>query len=173
MINPLRTRERPEKSRSGKRPAGPRPNHAQLVQSGWAGSAPIALLRVADDPLAPRTTLPGTRFAGRAPVSPGGAECDGITVIYMLRFRYDRDKSRVVKQKHGVSLRESQEIFDQAYLVDQKNDDPEQYRAIGWCGGRLCSVIYEIRHDSDGEYYHLITAWKATHEEEQSYAENV
>jgi hypothetical protein len=31
----------------------------------------------------------------------------------------------------------------------------------------------EIRHDADGEYYHLITAWKATNEEEQSYAENV
>ncbi len=91
----------------------------------------------------------------------------------MLRFRYDRDKSRAVKQNHGVSLKESQEIFDQVYLVDQKNDDPEQYRAIGWCQGRLCSVIFEIRHDSEGEYYHLITAWKATHEEEQSYAENV
>jgi uncharacterized DUF497 family protein len=90
-----------------------------------------------------------------------------------LRFGYDRDKSRAVKQKHGVSLKESQEILDQAYLVDQKNDDPEQYRAIGWCQGRLCSVIFEIRHDSEGEYYRLITAWKATHEEEQSYAENV
>jgi uncharacterized DUF497 family protein len=61
-----------------------------------------------------------------------------------LRFGYDRDKSRAVKQKHGVSLKESQEILDQAYLVDQKNDDPEQYRAIGWCQGRLCSVIFEI-----------------------------
>jgi len=90
-----------------------------------------------------------------------------------LRFGYDRDKSRAVKQKHGVSLKESQEILDQAYLVDQKNDDPEQYRAIGWCQGRLCSVIFEIRHDSEGEYYRLITAWKATNEEEQSYAENV
>ena len=37
------------------------------------------------------------------------------------------------------------EIFDQAYLVDQKNDDPEQFRAIGWCCGRLCSVIFETR----------------------------
>jgi hypothetical protein len=33
--------------------------------------------------------------------------------------------------------------------------------------------IYSIRHDTDGPYYRLITAWKATHEEEQSYAENV
>lgn len=84
-----------------------------------------------------------------------------------------REKSRSVRQKHGVSLEEAQEIFDQAYIVDRKNDDPEQFRAIGWCCGRLCPVIFEIRHDSEGEYYHLVTIWKATQEEEQSYAENV
>jgi len=90
-----------------------------------------------------------------------------------MRFEFDRLKSRAVKQKHGVSLKEAQKIFDQAYLIDQKNDAPEQFRAIGWCAGRLCSVIFEIRHDAKGEYYHLVTAWKATKEEEQSYAENV
>ena len=90
-----------------------------------------------------------------------------------MRFKYDRSKSRDVKRKHGVSLKEAQQIFDQTYLVDRKNDDPEQFRAIGWCGGRLCSVIFEARHDAEGEYYHLVTAWKATEEEEHSYAENV
>jgi len=90
-----------------------------------------------------------------------------------MRFDFVREKNRDVKRKHGVSLREAQEIFDQVYLLDRKGDDPEQFRAIGWCGDRLCSVVFEIRHDSDGEYYHLITAWKATSEEEQSYAENV
>ena len=76
-----------------------------------------------------------------------------------MRIEFDRAKSREVKRKHGVSLYEAGEIFDQAYLVDQKNDDPEQFRAIGWCRGRLCSVIFEVRRDSDGEYCHLITAW--------------
>jgi uncharacterized DUF497 family protein len=90
-----------------------------------------------------------------------------------MRFEFDTEKSRDVKRKHGVSLKEAQQIFDQVYLVDQKNDDPEQFRAIGWCCGRLCSVIFEIRHDGGGEYFHLVTAWKATREEEQSYAENV
>ena len=90
-----------------------------------------------------------------------------------MRFDFDLVKSRDVKRKHGVSLDEAREIFDQVYLVDQKGDDPEQFRAIGWCGARLCSVIFEIRHDSEGEYYHLITAWKSTRQEEQSYAENV
>jgi uncharacterized DUF497 family protein len=66
----------------------------------------------------------------------------------------------LVKQQHGVSLKEAQEIFDQAYLTDQKSDDPHQFRAIGWCRGRLCSVIFEIRRDADGE-------------SPQHYAENV
>ena len=90
-----------------------------------------------------------------------------------MRFHFEREKSRDVKQKHGVSLREAREIFDQVYVVDQKNDNPEQFRAIGWCRGHLCSVIFEVRYDSEGEYYHLVTAWKATQQEEQSYAESV
>ena len=90
-----------------------------------------------------------------------------------MRFDFERVKSREVKQKHGVSLKEAQEIFDQVYVVDQKSDSPEQFRAIGWCRGRLCSVIFEVRHDAEGECYHLVTAWKATSQEEQSYAESV
>jgi len=90
-----------------------------------------------------------------------------------MRFNFDHAKSRTVKKKHGVGLEEAQEIFDQAYLVDQKDDNPRQFRAIGWCQGRLCSVIFEVRNDAEGEYYHLITAWKATEEEERIYAENI
>ena len=90
----------------------------------------------------------------------------------MIRVYFDRQKSQSVKKKHGVSLEEAQEIFDQVYVVDQKKDDPEQLRAIGWCRGRLCSVIFEVRRDTEGEYYHLVTAWKATQEELQAYAEN-
>ncbi len=90
-----------------------------------------------------------------------------------MRFAFDPSKSRDVKRKHGISLKEAQEIFDQVYLVDQRNELPEQFRAIGWCRGRLCSVIFEIRQDTGGEYYHLVTAWKSTEEEEQKYAKNV
>ena len=91
----------------------------------------------------------------------------------MTRVYFDKQKSQGVKKKHGVSLEEAQEIFDQVYIVDQKRDDPEQFRAIGWCRGRLCSLIFEVRNDTAGEYYHLITAWEATAEEEQAYAENI
>jgi uncharacterized DUF497 family protein len=54
-----------------------------------------------------------------------------------VRFKFDSRKNRAVEQKHGVSLKDAQEIFDQAYLIDQKNDNPQQFRAIGWCRGRL------------------------------------
>jgi hypothetical protein len=60
-----------------------------------------------------------------------------------------------------------------ANLVDQKSDDPEQFRAIGWCGGLLCSVVFEVRHDAAGEIHHLVTAWKATKEEAQGYVEKI
>ena len=58
-------------------------------------------------------------------------------------------------------------------MVDKGNEKPEQFRAIGWSRGRLCSVIFEIRRDSRGEYYRLVTAWKATKQEEQAYAKQV
>ncbi len=90
-----------------------------------------------------------------------------------MRFQFDAEKNHAVQRKHGVSLEEAQDLFDQAYLLDRKSDDPEQFRAIGWSGGRLCSLIFEIRKDSEGEYYWLITAWKSTRQEEDAYARHI
>jgi uncharacterized DUF497 family protein len=42
-----------------------------------------------------------------------------------MRFNFDRVKGRDVKRKHGVSLKQARNIFDQVYLVDRKSDDPE------------------------------------------------
>ena len=58
------------------------------------------------------------------------------------------------------------------YYQDQRNDDPEQYRDIGWAKGHLISLILEIREDDLGEYYHLITLWRATLQERKLYEEN-
>ncbi len=58
------------------------------------------------------------------------------------------------------------------HYVDCRSDDPEQFRAIGWVQGKLYSVIYEVREDKDGEYYHLVTLWKTTKQEEELYEKN-
>jgi len=50
-----------------------------------------------------------------------------------------------------------QEIWTYPYYLDQRSDYPEQYRAIGWARGQLYAVVFEVREDDEGEYYHLVT----------------
>ncbi len=91
-----------------------------------------------------------------------------------MRFKFDKKKSIALKSnpKRGIDFEEAQEIFQHPYYLDQRTDRLEQFRAIGWVGGRLYSVILELREDKMGEYYHLVTLWKATSEEQMLYEEN-
>jgi len=36
----------------------------------------------------------------------------------------------------------------------------------------LYAVIVELREDEEGEYYHLVTLWKATKQEQKLYEEH-
>ena len=91
-----------------------------------------------------------------------------------MRFRFDPQKSERLRAnpKRGIGFEEAQEIFWRPYYQDQRSDVPEQFRAIGWVGERLYTVIFEVREDEDGEFYHLVTLWKATREEQRIYEEN-
>jgi uncharacterized DUF497 family protein len=91
-----------------------------------------------------------------------------------MRFQFDEGKSEWLRgnPKRGVGFEEVQEVFSHAYYLDSRSDWPEQYRAIGWVGQRLYAVIFEVRKDEDGEYYHLVTLWKATREEQRLYEEH-
>jgi len=91
-----------------------------------------------------------------------------------MRFDFDDRKSERLKAnpKRGIGFEEAQELFDRPYYLDQRSDDPAQHRAIGWVGDSLYSVIFEVREDEQGEYYHLVTLWKATRQEQQLYEEH-
>lgn len=88
-----------------------------------------------------------------------------------MRFHFDAFKSRRLRTNpgRGIGFEEAQEIFSKPYYLDQRSDLPEQYRAIGWVKERLYSLIFEVRVDDEGEYYHLVTLWKATKEEQELY----
>ncbi len=88
-----------------------------------------------------------------------------------MRFRFDARKSRRLRanSKRGIGFEEAQEIFSHPYYLDQRSDVPEQYRAVGWAGGSLYTLIFEAREDRKGEYYHLVTLWKATKQEQKLY----
>ncbi len=92
-----------------------------------------------------------------------------------MRFKFDKRKSAILRSnpKRGIGFEEAQEIFRYPYCLDRRRHHPEQYRAIGWVSGRLYSLIYESREDSDGVYYHLVTLWRATKEEQELYEENL
>jgi len=91
-----------------------------------------------------------------------------------MRFDFDDRKSERLRAnpKRGIGFEEAQELFARSYYLDQRSDCPEQYRAIGWVGDGLYSVIFEVREDEQGEYYHLVTLWKATRQEQQLYEEH-
>ena len=72
----------------------------------------------------------------------------------------------------GIGFEKVPEVFSHPYYLDQRSDVPEQYRAIGWLGQDVYAVIFEMREDEKGEYYHLVTLWKATTEEQQLYEEH-
>jgi uncharacterized DUF497 family protein len=91
-----------------------------------------------------------------------------------MRFHFDSGKSRQLRKnpKRGIGLEEAEEIFTRPYYLDQRSDLPQQYRAIEWVGHSLYSLIFEVREDVEGEFYHLVTLWKATREEQRLYEEH-
>jgi len=91
-----------------------------------------------------------------------------------VRFHFDERKSKSLRRnaKRRIGFEEVQEIFYHPYYSDQRSDFPAQHRAIGWARGRLYSVIFEVREDAEGEFYHLVTLWKATTAERKLYEEH-
>jgi uncharacterized DUF497 family protein len=91
-----------------------------------------------------------------------------------MRFRFSKTKSDALRRnpKRGIGFEEAQQIFARPYYQDQRSDEPEQYRAIGWVEDRLFTLIFEIREDRFGEYCHLVTLWRSTREERELYETN-
>jgi len=79
-----------------------------------------------------------------------------------MRFHFDDRKSARLRAnpKRGIGFEEVQEVFSHPYYLDQRSDCPGQYRAVGWVGGQLYAVIFEVRQHEEGEYYHLVTSGK-------------
>jgi uncharacterized DUF497 family protein len=92
-----------------------------------------------------------------------------------MRFKFDGNKSQQLRNnpKRRIGFEEVQEIWAHPYYEDRRADVPEQFRAIGWVKGKLYSVIFEVREDSENEYYHLVTLWKSTKEEKVLYEKSI
>ncbi|MGH9425098.1 MAG: hypothetical protein ACRD2L_02150 [Terriglobia bacterium] len=65
------------------------------------------------------------------------------------------------------------DLFFLPYLEDQRSDDPEQYRIIGFAKGKIMAFIVEYREDELGEFVWVVTAWNSTATEKRAYAQEI
>lgn len=91
-----------------------------------------------------------------------------------LRLHFDARKSHKLRTdpRRGIGFEESAEIFRHFYFLSHRNESQDQFSATGWVKGQLYSLVFESRSDEQGEYYHLVTLWKATKEEKAQYEAN-
>jgi uncharacterized DUF497 family protein len=88
-----------------------------------------------------------------------------------MRFKWDKNKSKLLERdcRRGFSFDKVAQLFEHPYFLDQKNDDPEQFRAIGFVDDKMITLIFEVREDAKGEFYHFVTYWPSTTTERKLY----
>lgn len=86
-----------------------------------------------------------------------------------MRIRWDEAKRQQVLRRRTIDFAHLDELFYLPYVEDQRHGAPEQYRLIGFVGGRLVAVIVEYRQDALGEYIWVVTTWHATPQEHRAY----
>ena len=91
-----------------------------------------------------------------------------------MRFSFDPRKSWRLRAnpRRGIGFEEARELFSRPCWLDRRAGVPEQFRAVGWVGDHLYSLVFEVRNDEEGEILHLVTLWKSTKEEIRLYEEN-
>ena len=86
-----------------------------------------------------------------------------------MRVRCDPNKRDQVLGERGIDLQKLEELFELPYIEDVRNDNPLQFRVIGFAGGILTTYVVEYRRDEIGEYAWVVTAWRSTSHEEEAY----
>lgn len=88
-----------------------------------------------------------------------------------MRIYWDETKRQHVLNSRKIDFEHLHSLLLFPYVEDVRNDDPEQYRIIGFAENRLVTVIVEYRYDERGEYIWVVTAWNATTSEKNSYGQ--
>ena len=90
-----------------------------------------------------------------------------------MRIRWDERKRQWVLERRRIDFATLGDLLSLPYLEDQRSDDPEQYRVIGFVKGKVTTFIIEYREDDLGEFIWIVTAWNSTATEKQAYAQEI
>ena len=90
-----------------------------------------------------------------------------------MRVRWDEAKRQRVLAERSIDFGQLKDLLYTPYLEDQRSEQPEQYRIIGFANEKLTTFIVEYRVDGVGEYIWVITAWKSTKQERRDYEQQI
>ena len=86
-----------------------------------------------------------------------------------MRIRWDEAKRQKILGERNVDFGDLDDLLSQPYVEDRRWRAPDQYRVIGFAGGRLTTFVVEYREDAIGDLVWVITSWKSTAQEEKAY----
>ena len=86
-----------------------------------------------------------------------------------MRIRWEESKRQHVLRKREIDFDDLEDLLCLPYIEDQRSDNPEQYRMIGFASGRVTTFIVEYGEDDLGEFLWVVTAWKSTKKERETY----
>lgn len=90
-----------------------------------------------------------------------------------MRIRWDEAKRQRVLAERDIDFAQLNDLLYRPYIEDQRSEQPEQYRIVGFADGKLMTFIVEYRVDGVGEYLWVVTAWRSTKQERKSYEERL
>ncbi len=86
-----------------------------------------------------------------------------------MRLKREDNKHQQILSKRHIDFTDLEDLLYLPYVEDQRSDNPEQYRIIGFAAGKITTFIVEYREDEIGEFIWVITAWKSTKQERETY----
>jgi uncharacterized protein len=93
----------------------------------------------------------------------------------MRRFAYDRRKSHLNEQKHGVSYNEAESVFDDpcAILLFDAEHSVFEDRWVIIGLSKKSRILFVVHTTLEANWCRLISARRATAGEERDYAKNL
>ena len=90
----------------------------------------------------------------------------------MINFSWDQAKAKSNLKKHGVSFEEAQSVFYDELAVqfyDEGSSDEERFLLLGISNESRILIVVHCERGDDGEELRIISARKATKNEQQHY----
>ncbi len=84
-----------------------------------------------------------------------------------MEFEFDREKSFVNKQKHGIDFYQAKELWKDPFrvVIPARTTDEERYLLLAMLENEFWSAIYTLR----GSVIRIISVRKSRHNEKEIY----